>query len=172
MSTRIEIKTGERGTVRVFSTGLTKDQIEEFDVAAALGAENISHDQVELFDVADLTGLGLTSYLEEGHGIPPEQLKDMAPQLDGLSGVVLILPSRALNGAKQTLTPGAPLRLIGTFFEDVQPVSFEKLPSDAAQGQVQTDGKSPPSNAAISGRVAMVVLLLLALLVIVMVWVA
>ena len=40
------------------------------------------------------------------------------PQLDGLKGVVLILPSRALGGRKQTLRPQAPLRLIGTFFEE------------------------------------------------------
>ena len=172
MSTRIEIKAGETGTVRVFSTDLSKEDIDGFDMVTALGAESLSPDQVELFDLADLTGLGLSAYLEEGHGIPADQLADMKPQIDGLTGVVLILPSRALAGKKQTLRPQAPLRLLGTFFESTQPISFEKLPSEAAKGQVNTQTKSPPSNAAISGRVAMVALLFLALLVAVMIWIA
>ena len=172
MSTKIEIKAGETGTVRVFATDLTKDQIDGFDAAAALGAESLAPDQVELFDVADLSGLGLTAYLEEGHGIPPAQLADMAARLDGLKDVVLVLPSRALGGVAQTLRPRVPLRLIGTFFEDTQPISFEKLPSEAAKGQAHTEAKAPPSNAAMSGRVAMVALLVLALLVAVMIWIA
>ena len=172
MSTRIDIRAAERGVVRVFAADLTRDAIDGFDPAAALGAEHLLSDQVELFDVADLTGLGLTSYLEEGHGIPPEGLADMAAQLDALKGVVLILPSRALGGKKQVLTPGAPLRLVGTFFEDIQPVSFEKLPDGAAQGNVNTPAKPPPSNAAMSGRVAMAALAFLAVLVAVMIWIA
>lgn len=172
MSTRIDVAEGERGTVRVFATDLTKDQIEGFDVAAALGATSLEVEQVELFDIADLQGLGLAGFLEEGHGIPPEQLTDMAPQLDGLKGVVLIVPSRAFGDRKQTLTPTAPLRLLGTFFEDRPPVSFETLPSGGAQGNVNTETKPGPSNAAMSGRVAMIALLVLAALVAVMIWIA
>ncbi len=172
MSTKIAISATETGTVRVFATELHKDQIDGFDVAAALGAENLNMDQVELFDLADLQGLGLSAYLHEGHGIPTEQLSDMAGQLSALKGVVLIVPSRAFDGQKQTLAPTAPLRLTGTFFEEQPPVIFEKLPSEAAQGNVNTDTKPKPSNAAISGRVAMIALLVLALLVAVMIWIA
>ena len=172
MSTKIEIKSGETGTVRVFASDLTKDQIDGFDVASALGAETLDPEQVELFDVSDLQGLGLTGFLEEGHGIPTDQLADMAPQLERLKGVVLIVPSRAFGGEEQTLTPSTPLRLVGTFFEDRPPVSFETLPSRAAQGNVNTETKPSPSNAAMSGRVAMIALLVLAALVAVLVWIA
>ncbi len=172
MSTRIDVPSGESGTVRVFATDLDKDQIEGFDVAAVLGASVLDAEQVELFDVSDLQGLGLTGFLEEGHGIPRTQLADMAAQLDTLKGVVLIVPSRAFRGEKQTLTPTAPLRLLGIFFEDRPQVNFEKLPSEAAQGNVNTEATPRPSNAAMSGRVAMIALLFLALLVAVMIWVA
>ena len=172
MSTKIDIKAGETGTVRLFATDLDKSQIDGFDAAAALGAEHLTPDQVELFDVADLTGLGLAAYLEEGHGIPPEQLSDMRARIDDLKGVVLILPSRALGGKKQILRPRAPLHLIGTFFEEIKPISFERLPSEGARGEVNTRTKPSPSNAAISGRVAMAALLVLALLVVLMIWIA
>ena len=172
MSTKIEIKAGETGTVRVFASDLTKDQIDGFDVASALGAATLDPEQIELFDVSDLQGLGLTGFLEEGHGIATDQLADMAPQLERLKGVILIVPSRALGGEKQILTPSAPLRLVGTFFEDRPPVSFETLPSGAAQGNVNTETKPGPSNAAMSGRVAMIALLVLAALVAVLVWIA
>lgn len=172
MSTKIEIKPGERGTVRVFAVDIAKDQIKQFDVAAALGATHLDLEQVEIFDISDLQGLGLTGFLEDGHGIPADQLSDMRPQLEGLKGVLLIVPSRAFEDQAQTLTPDAPLRLVGTFFEDRPPVSFDPLPSEAALGNVNTDAKPRPSNAAMSGRVATVALLVLALLVVVMIWIA
>ncbi len=172
MSTRIEIKAGERGTVRVFATDLDTAQIKTFDVAAALAASHLDRDDIELFNVADLQGLGLTGFLEDGHGIPSDQLAALTPQLDGLTGVVLIIPSRAFADQAQVLTVSAPLRLVGTFYEHREPVSFEPLPAEAAQGNVQTETKPKPSNAAMSGRVAMVALLVLALLVVVLVWIA
>lgn len=172
MSTKIEIRENERGMVRVFATDLTREEIDGFDVANALGATSVDRAQVELFDVTDLQGLGLTAYLEEGHGIPPEQLKAMTGQLDGLKNVVLVVPSRTFGDQKQTLTPSPRLRLVGTFFEDAQPISFETLPSETAQGNVNTQSKSTPSNAAISGRVAMFALIFLTLLVSLMVWIA
>ena len=115
MSTRIEINASETGTVRVFAADLNKDQIDGFDVAAALGADTLDPEQIEFFDVADLQGLGLTGFLEEGHGIPADQLHDMKPQLEALKGVVLIVPSRALGGEEtgfDAICPPAPDRHI------------------------------------------------------------
>lgn len=172
MSTKIDIKAGERGVVRVFATDLGKDQVTAFDVAAALGAKHLDTDQLELFDIGDLQGLGLSGFLEDGHGIPTDQLTGMISQLDGLKGVVLIVASRAFGDQPQTLKPADTLRLVGTFFEQNQPVSFQPLPNEAAQGNVNTETKPRPSNAAMSGRVAMVALLVLALLVAVMIWIA
>ncbi len=172
MSTHIRIASSEHGTVRVFATDLTQAQIDGFDAKEALGADHLLPEQVELFDVADLGEIGLTGYLEEGHGIPAAQLADMAGQLDGLGGIVLIVPSRALDNRAQTLTPTASLRLIGTFFEESDPVRFADLPSQSAKREAPGTQKTTPSNAAISGRVAMVALMVLALLVAIMIWVA
>ncbi len=177
MTDKITIKPTEHGVVRVFAVDLPEDQIAGFNrqngtwpLQEALGADVLNADHVELFPVSDLDELGLTGYLEQGYGMDHADLADMRARLDGLSGHVLIVTSRAFGETAQTLTPRAPLRLIASFNEDTAPVAFEPLPSKAARGT--TGGKAAPSDAAMSGRIASLALLVLFALVAVVVWVA
>ena len=177
MTDRISIKPTEHGVVRVFAVDLAPGEIPEFTdqdgdwpLKNALGAEALDPRHVDVFPVSDLDELGLSGYLEQGHGIAADELADMRGRLDALSGHVLIVTSRAFEGQAQELTPRAPLRLIGSFNEEAAAVSFDPLPSGAARGI--TGGKPGPSDAAMSGRIASLALLVLFLLVLVVVWVA
>lgn len=177
MTDRIHIKPTEHGVVRVFDVDLPPEQIKPFNrrngtwpLQDALGAGTLDPAHVDLIAVEDLDELGLAGYLSEGHGISADDLRDMRGRLAALSGHVLIVTSRAFGGEEQTLSPRAPLHLVATFTEDRPPVSFDPLPSQAARGV--TGGKPPPSDAAMSGRVASIALLVLFLLVALVVWVA
>ncbi len=177
MSDTITIRSTEHGVVRVFAVDLAAEQLTGFNrqngtwpLQEALGAEVLEADHVDLFAVSDLDELGLTGYLEQGYGMDPEDLADMRVRLNALSGHVLIVTSRAFAGQAQTLKPRAPLRLIASFHENAAPVVFEPLPSKAARGT--TGGKAAPSDAAMSGRIASLALLVLFVLVAVVVWIA
>ena len=177
MTDRIHVKASEHGVVRVFDVDLPAEQVKAFNrrngtwpLQDALGADTLDPDHVDLIAVEDLDELGLSGYLAEGLGISADDLRDMRGPLDALSGHVLIVTSRAFAGQDQTLSPRAPLHLVATFTEDRPPVSFDPLPSQAARGT--TGGKPAPSDAAMSGRVASIALLVLFLLVALVVWVA
>jgi hypothetical protein len=179
MSTRIQITAREHGVVRVFAIDLEGDALKAFlrrgdswGVQEALGAETLNPDLVEIFDVADLTGLGLSGYLDEGQGIATTELDPMRAQLDAIKGTVMVLPTSAFAGTAQTLSVRAPLRLIASFNEDRPPVTFEPLPDASAKGVVPPPARSKPSDAAMSGRVATLALLVIFLLTALMVWIA
>ena len=178
MSARIHVRAGERGRVWVFSVDIGPAEIDPLlecngtsPLQEALGADTLDSEHVEVFPVSDLEGVGLSGYLSEGHGIPEDQLADMRARLDAQTGVVMVLTSRALGGTEQTLTPRAPLRLLASFSEERRPVSFEPLPSGETRAETR-GGKPAPSEAALMGRVATVVLLVLFALVAVMIWIA
>ena len=186
MSDRFDVKENEHGLVRLFSVDLPPTEIKAFQerdfdgeddnppwpLKEALGATYLDEDFTELFPVSDLTGLGLPGYMIEGLGIAEKDIAEDQARLSAIKGYVLIVTSKAFGGVAQTLHPRAPLKWIGTYAEESAPVTFEPLPSEAAQGNVNMETKPGPSNAAMSGRVAMVALLVLALLVALMIWIA
>jgi len=184
MSDKIEIKATETGVVRVFAVDIPADRIAAFTarngswpLGEALEAETLDPALIEVFDASDLAGVGLPGYLADGHGIPEEQLEPLRGRLMALKGVLMIIPSRAFQGAAQTLTTRAPVSLIATLHEEVDPITFGALPDASARRpaevpQEDAPQKKAPSDAAMSGRVATVVLLVLALLVGVMIWIA
>lgn len=178
MTDTLTVRKNEVGVVRIFAVDLPADRIEAFEektttdgktvwpVAQALGAEHLDRDGYDLFDVAALDELGLAGLLIHGHGIAEADVAPMRPQLEALHGHVLVLTSRAVNAGNQTLHPKSPLRWIATFSEDRTPVSFEPLPNPDPQAIVEDPPTKPvPSNAAISGRIAALVLILMGLLV-------
>ncbi|MFX0546150.1 hypothetical protein ACEWPL_011450 [Roseovarius sp. S1116L3] len=181
MSDKIDIKASETGIVRVFAVDIPADQIAAFTarngrwpLRDALGADALDADHIEVFDASDLTGVGLPGYLADGHAIPDDQIEPMRAQLMAQEGTLMVITSRAFQGTAQVLTPRAPVRLIATFQEPHDPVTFGALPDASARTPEyeETPERKTPSDAAMSGRVAMIVLLVLALLVAVMVWIA
>ena len=142
MSTVLDIPAQEAHVVRVFSVVEETDApLEDAAVLEALGAEGkLRLEDIEVFDLTDLQDMPLSEYLTEGHGIAEADFKDMRGQLDGLTGRVLILPSRAFQGQAMKLRVGGTLRLVGRFEEDLSPVSFDPLPAGGAHGTVAGTG--------------------------------
>lgn len=178
MSDRIEIKPTEAGVVRVFDVDLTAEEAGPFNrrngtwpLKDALGADVLDPERVDLFRIEDLEGVGLAGYLSDGMGVAAADLEDHRAALDRLSGMVLVVGSRAFGGVAQVLRPRAPLHLVATFNEHTPPVSFEALPDESAKPD-STPKKAPASDAAMSGRVATIALLVLFLLTAVVIWIA
>lgn len=151
MSGSITVKEGERGLIWVFAVDLDETGIKAFTrrngtwpVQEALGADTLDPEHVEVFPVSDLEGMGLSGYLDEGLGVPEEQLRDTRAWLDSVEGWVLVLTSKAFGGRAQVFTPRAPLRLLGSFSEYRAPVTFDPLPSEAAAGTVAGSETSAP----------------------------
>jgi hypothetical protein len=162
MSTLLDIPAQEAHVVRVFAVVEESDAaLDDAAVMEALGADgDLEAGEIELFDLGDLGSMPLSEYLTEGHGISESDLKDMRGQLDGLTGRVLILPSRAFQGQAMKLRVGGVLRLVGRFEEDVAPVSFDPLPAGGAHGTVAGTG-APPEAARGMRRAAWVLVALL-----------
>ena len=165
------IPANERGRVRVFALSLTDAEARTLSqtpeaIAEALGVDGLlDMEHVELFPISDLEGVGLAGYLTEGAGVPDAQLAADRAKLDKIGGWVLIVFSLAFGDRAATLRPAAPLTLIGTYGETRTDWNApHEIPSEAAKpySAPAERGKKRPSNAAMSGRVATLVLLLLA----------
>ncbi len=172
MSTAITIPANERGVVRVFALSMTDVEASALKdnpkaVAGVLGTEalpNLEH--IELFPVSDLDGVGLLAYLHDGAGVPQEQLAPDRVKLDRLGGWVMVVFSLAFEDRADVLKPDAALTLIGTYGALRTDYSADAdLTSDAAKpySAPPETRRKRPSDAAMSGRVAMLVLILLAL---------
>lgn len=178
MSTRIDIRSAERNVVRVFAVDLDRKAAEKFGepgdpwpLQEALGAAYLDPSHVDLLQIEDLEGVGLSGYLEQGMGVSPKDLNEARALIEGITGTVLVIGSNAFGGQEQVLTPRAPLRLVATFNEEKEPITFEKLP-DGGTERAAAPEKKTPSDAAMSGRVAMMALLVIFALTGLVVWVA
>lgn len=180
----IEIPKGERGVVRVFALSLdeaaakalksheTTDTNRDSPIEAALGAIGVNADFVEIFPLKDVAEIGLAAYLEEGNGIEPAQLDPDRQKLAALEGWVMLVYSAAFEGRGATLRPAPDLTLVGTYSEPGADWSDRtRLTSAAAEGTA-APARKELSKAAISGRVAAIVLLVLFVLTAVVVWIA
>lgn len=182
MSAQIDIPARETGRIRVFALSMTDDEAKALENdpasrAQALGAD-IDPDYVDVFPLSNLEGVGLAGFLIEGNAIPPTQIapdRDKLDKLDGLGGWVLIVYSRAFRDAATVLKPGPALTLIGTYDETGTDWSAsEKVTAEAAKpftAPPETVRKKP-SDAAISGRVATVALLVMFALTGLVIWIA
>lgn len=190
MTDRIDIPAQEHGVIRIFAVNLpeaevasmlrnmpppatpTGDLPEVPAAAALLGWPDLDTRYAALFAIRDLTGVGLTGYLTEGLGLEEAQISPDHARLTALDGYVLIVMSRAFGGQPVALHLPAALTLIGTYREKAAPVIFEPLPAGGAQDAPQTKGRKPVSDAAMSGRIATIALLVLFLLTGLLVWMA
>ena len=169
MSETFEIRAGERGVLRLFQIDLPREGIEGFTesdplsgrwpLKEALGVEDINETFIDVVAIRDLDDMGLTGYMVEGLGVSKDEIAPHRNQLDALEGHVVVVLSGAFKGLAVTLLPRAPLRWIGTFFEDRPAIKFEKLPSESSIPA--PSAKKAKSNAAMSGRVATLALLVI-----------
>ncbi|WP_386680308.1 hypothetical protein [Loktanella sp. R86503] len=170
----LTIPANDHGLIRVFKiTGPLPEGLSDRTpdaILALFGTDALDPTYIDVVDTRDLSGLTLIDYLNQGYDIPQEATVD--PALRDLRGIAVLIMSRASAGRDVTLnlapqvahvtTTGAPARLAAP---------AAPLTSDAATGTV-TGGKAPPSNAAMSGRVATIALLVLFALVALMIWIA
>lgn len=178
MSEGLTVPTNERGVIRVFALSMTDGEAQKLkdDPAAlniALGT-NVDASYVEVFPVSDLEGVGLVGYLAEGNAVPMEQLGPDRAKLDKLGGWVLIAFSQAFGDRAAQLDPSAALTLIGVYgeirtnWQATETVEAESAKPYSAPAETV---KKKPSDAAMSGRIAMIALLVLGLLTWAMIWI-
>ena len=79
----------------------------------ALGA-GVDPAHTEVFAVADVAPMGLRDYLAQAHDIPLERLAPDAAKLDALSGDVVVLAPRAVEGVRR-LEPAPHLTHVGAY---------------------------------------------------------
>lgn len=181
--TRIDpyiVTEAEHGLVRVFhyvpnpdlpDTGDVMNFISDLDVGM-VAANHIQ--RVEIKELGDMT---LSAFLGAGYSIEQDKLDPYVAQLDGLGGVVFLMRSRAFAERPATLNRGGDAKLIATFAEPGVDVNFEPLPDESAKrpsipAPEDAPVKKKPSDAAMSGRVATIALLVMAFLVWLMIKVA
>ncbi|WP_299043487.1 hypothetical protein [uncultured Tateyamaria sp.] len=178
MTDALHVPRNERGVIRVFALSMTDDEARQVKddpelIAAALGAP-VNTDQIEVFPVSDLEGIGLVGYLLEGNAVPMDQLAPDRGKLDKLGGWVMIVFSLAFEDRETVLDPASSLTLIGTYGEGrTDWRATETVDADSAQpysAPTETVRKKP-SDAAMSGRIAMIALLILGLLTWAMIWI-
>ncbi len=168
MTATLSIPAGEQGTVRLFALDLPPDEARALAsdpsaVAIALGAPDLDPGRLDVFPVSRVAALGLSAYLAQGHGIPPEALAPDAARLDALEGHVAVVAAGAFGPEARTLTVAPPLRLLGAWQEELPRVTFGTLPSRGAEGTL--DGAAAPSPAARrSGRTVQRILTVLILI--------
>lgn len=183
MTEHLTIQPNETGLVRVFfltrpadmprGQTLTPDQI-----ATWLGADALNVVDVQHIWTDDLTDdLGLPELLTQGYDIDPAQIAAQDATLNAVTEMhptaIVIARSGAFLNRPLTLPQDGPLYLVATFQEPGSAVTFEPLPNPDPEAILEDPTqKKRASDAAMSGRIATVALLVMALLVWLMIWIA
>ncbi len=171
MSDTMTIPQNEFGQVRLFALDLSPEDARSFADGAvirlpeALETAPLDMTYAQVFDAADLAGVGLTDYLIEGQGVDPDAIGADRPRLDGLTGGLVIVTSRAFKGAARQLRVHPPLRWIGTWPEAHTAPSLERLTAESAMGALT--GAAPaamPDQAPHMNRYIVLVMALLGLI--------
>ncbi|NSX56492.1 hypothetical protein [Parasulfitobacter algicola] len=174
--TPINVSTNETGIIRLYDITLPDTQAKALtatDVQQALGVDRLNGDYIDIFPISTLQGVGLLGYMIDGLGIAADDLVADKDRIDQITGYVVVILSRAFGGQTVTLRPDASLQLIGTYSEAQSKTAPVDLQAETAQPK-QADtppSKKPKSNAAISGMVATVALLVMFALVGLMIWI-
>lgn len=169
----VTIPADDFGQIRVFSipspmpAGLAEKTPQA--LSALFGTDALNPDFVDVIDTRDLAGLSLVDYLNQGYDLPADSVDHAA--LRRIDGPAVLIMSRATAGEAVTLTLAGGVQHVTTCGDATRLSVPDKITSAAATGTGPV-GKAPPSNAAMSGRVATIALLVLFALVGLMVWVA
>jgi hypothetical protein len=173
----MRINGSETDTLRLFKLDLPREAVARFAEPAstgewplkyALGATTLREGFADVIDLRDLGAMTLSRYMAEAHGATGPDFHAARPQIDALTGHVVILPAQAFGGASQELTVANPLRWVGTFGEVKPTPGAGRIESDPTKGRPagapapQGTGSSRPLGLIVIG-VALLVLLMLAL---------
>jgi hypothetical protein len=119
MTPSLNIPSGERGILRLFSLDMPAEQVrflsEPGAAAQMLGVDDLDLAQTDIISLDDLADIGLPQFLIDGFSIPPDQID--IPALTALSGHVMLVRSRAFRNRATTLTPAPQLALVASFTE-------------------------------------------------------
>ncbi len=170
----LTIPATDHGLIRIFKvTGPAPAGLEDKTPAALqalFGTDALDPNYIDVVDTQQLAGLSLLDYLHQGYDIPADAADDTA--LRDLRGLVVLIMSRAARGQEVTLKTAPTVTHVTTTGDPARlRIPTEPLTSAAAAGSVSSS-KTPPSSAAMSGRVATIALIVLFALVAVMIWVA
>ncbi len=171
----------EHGVVRVFlldaQLRATLENTKSYAaVCAALGVDEINPDDVQQVETQTLAPMTLADFLRDGYEANVDDLTEYQFQLDAVSdtdAMVLVMRTGAFVTRPTTLTTEGAARLIATLREPHSNFTFKPLPNPDPDATLQDPPqKKRPSDAAMSGRIATVALLVMALLVWLMIWIA
>lgn len=181
MTDTVLVQPHEAGVVRVFLADyqlrMEIGHLGTYDrFCRALGIERIVDHDVQQVMLRALEGMPLVAFFRSAYEVDEKELSAVAEALSALDGtdeMILICRSGAFPDRPVTLQTGGEAKLIATLTEPGADVHFDPLPNpDPVAALGDAPQKKPPSDAAMSGRVAMVALLVMALLVVLMVWIA
>ena len=108
-----------------------------------LGATTIDPTYTETFAVKDVSDMGLSQYIASAMDVPADRLAPDRARFDALEGEVLIVLSRALGLAAQTLRPGPELTFIGAYQMAEAPLTGAISPMPVTQ-KPAPDEVAPP----------------------------
>ena len=171
----LEIPANDHGNIRVFAldgpppadlTEKSPDALQRL-----FGDATLNPDFIDIVRVSDLAGLSLSDYIKQGYDIPPDSVDDAA--LRQVKDTAILIMSRASAGRTASLILAGGVRHVTTCSlpANLQPAA--PLHSDSASGIIADPPQpKPKSDAAMSGRVAMIALIVLFALVGLMIWIA
>lgn len=160
--------------VWLFAIDLPDGAIDAFlatDLAASLGTDAVDAGQIEVIDTDTIKVIGLAKYLTEANGMDDSMVAPDAAMLDALKGRLLMVFRAALGAGGTHLNPQAPLRFVGHYCEPAPALPLPMPATPSASG-VLSGPRGAPSDAAMSGRIATAVLVLLFLFTALFFWMA
>lgn len=184
----LDVRANESGVVRIFALSMEDEKAQALKANSgiggtgggsslkelALGAAALDPEHVEVFPIDDLGEMALPDYLVEGAGAKATEIDADRFKLSSLEGWVMIVYSSAFRGVAQSLSPSSQLTLIGSYGQEGTEWSAPVDLSTASALPQETETPAPkkrPSDAAMSGRIAMLALLVAFFVVGLMLWV-
>ncbi len=179
MSVALSVPEGDHDRLHLFVINMIEAEarILKSDPKAAekLLCVPINPDFAELVRLKDLDDLSLSNYLEQGYDIPPANLQSDLRRLNAVEGLVLVVLSRAFGTAAVDIKTSADVTYLGSY--DTTPTDWDDTADLRAKSAAPFTApkeaiQKRPSDGAMMGRIATVVLIVLFALTGLMVWIA
>lgn len=172
MNDDLHVSATEFRAVRVFALDMTPAEFKAMApdlLAPLLQTTNFDPTKAEIVERRTLGDLGISGYLRDGYGIPPEALQDDIERLDADGGLFAVIPTSAFQGVAQKLTPRPPLHFVGFYNERPSRPHEVTAPADVAPVPPATPKAAPNAPAPRPGSLLLVgglaiLLLILALM--------